>query len=168
MVPETSIMIEHLDLHHPGETSLLPGDRAAQLEVRLWDRIFDNYVMGPVQRFVAQHLRPEAERDTPTLAASVAELATAYGLLDERLRGRTWAAGESFSMADCAAAPALFYAATVLPFPAGHAALAGYFERLMQRPSVARAIAEARPWFQYFPLRHALPARFLSEGADAT
>jgi len=167
IVPETSIMIEHLELHHPGRVALLPGGPEVQLEVRLWDRVFDLYVMSPVQRFVAQHLRPEGERDARAIAEALGDLKTAYDLLETRLGGRTWAAGESFSLADCAAAPALFYAAIVSPFPAGHANLAAYFERLMQRPSVKRAIAEARPWFHYFPLREAVPARFLSEDADA-
>jgi glutathione S-transferase len=80
---------------------------------------------------------------------------------------RTWASGESFTIADCAAAPALFYAGMVQPFPPGNRILADYFERLMARPSVRRAIAEARPYFQYFPLHHAIPPRYLSDGDDS-
>jgi len=163
VVPETSIQIEYLDRRHPGAIQLLPGDFEAQLEVRLWDRVFDLHVMTPMQRFVAQQLRPEAERDTATLTGTVADLGTAYDLIESRLGDRTWAAGEAFTMADCAAAPALFYAAIVRPFSAEHMRLSAYFERLLARPSVWRVIVEARPVFQYYPLRHALPARFLAD-----
>jgi len=167
IVPETSIMIEHLDRLYPGRIALLPATPDEQLEARLWDRLFDLYVMDPMQRFIAQQMRPEAERDARAIAGALEELTAAYGLIETRLGARTWAAGEAFSIADCAAAPALFYARIVQPFPPGHANLNSYFERLMARPSVRRAIAEARPYFQYFPLRHAIPARFLSDDADA-
>ncbi len=167
VVPETSIMIEHVDRRYPSKVSLLPGDAEDQLEVRLWDRIFDLYVMGPMQAFVAQQLRPEGERDARTVAESLAGLSRAYDMIESKLGVRGWAAGSEFSMADCAAAPALFYAQTVLPFPSGHARLGRYFEQLMARPSVQRAIGEARPYFKYFPLKHAIPARFLSVDDDA-
>lgn len=163
VVPETSIQIEYLDLHHPGPERLLPGDADAQLDVRQWDRVFDLYVMDPMQRFIAQQRRPEGERDPGTEAASRATLAMAYGLIDSRLGTRTWAAGETFTMADCAAAPALFYAHTIEPFTASQGRLAAYFERLMARPSVQRAIREARPFFHWYPLHAALPARFLAD-----
>ncbi|WP_457322961.1 glutathione S-transferase family protein [Roseateles sp. P5_E11] len=163
VVPETSIQIEYLDRRHPGRVQLLPDDFEAQLEVRLWDRVFDLHVMTPMQRFIAQQLRPEAERDAATLTGTVNDLGLAYDLIERRLGDREWAAGESFTMADCAAAPALFYAAIVRPFSPAHAKLSAYFERLLARPSVWRCIVEARPVFQYYPLRHALPARFLAD-----
>lgn len=163
VVPETSIQIEYLDRHHPGPLRLLPEEPQAQLEVRLWDRIFDLHVMTPMQRFIAQQLRPEAERDAATLAGTVNELGLAYDLIESRLGSRTWAAGDAFSMADCAAAPALFYAAIVRPFSPEHTRLSAYFERLLARPSVWRCIVEARPVFHCYPLRHALPARFLAD-----
>lgn len=161
VVPETSIQIEYLDHHHPGAVRLLPCDFDAQLEVRLWDRVFDLHVMTPMQRFIGQQLRPEAERDTATQTGAVNDLGMAYDLIESRLGGGPWAAGEAFSMADCAAAPALFYAAIVRPFSPGHARLNAYFERLLARPSVWQAIVQARPFFQYYPLHHAVPARFL-------
>jgi glutathione S-transferase len=161
VVPETSIQIEYLEHHHPGAVRLLPADFDAQLDVRLWDRMFDLHVMTPMQRFIGQQLRPEAERDAATQTGAVNDLGVAYDLIESRLGDRTWAAGEAFSMADCAAAPALFYAAIVRPFSAEHTRLSAYFERLLARPSVWRCIVEARPVFQYYPLRHALPARFL-------
>lgn len=161
VLPETSIQIEYLDHRHPGRVQLLPEDFEAQLEVRLWDRVFDLHVMTPMQRFIGQQLRPEAERDAATLTGAVNDLGLAYDLIESRLGDRTWAAGEAFTMADCAAAPALFYAAIVRPFSSAHTKLSAYFERLLARPSVWRCIVEARPVFQYYPLRHALPARFL-------
>jgi glutathione S-transferase len=161
VVPETSIQIEYLDHHHPGAVRLLPDGFDAQLEVRLWDRLFDLHVMTPMQRFIGQQLRPEAERDAATQTGAVNDLGMAYDLIESRLGDRTWAAGETFSMADCAAAPALFYGSIVRPFSAEHTRLSAYFERLLARPSVWQAIVQARPFFQYYPLSHALPARFL-------
>ena len=160
IVPETSIIIEHLDRHHPGAAPLLPRDADARLEARLWDRLFDLYAMTPMQRAVAQHLRPEAERDPRGLDEARRDLAMIYDLIETRLAGRIWAAGDEFGIADCAAAPALFYAAAVLPYPDGHDVLAAYVDRLLARPSVARTIAEAAPFMAYFPLRDALPPRF--------
>lgn len=168
IVPETSIQIEHLDRRYPGHVRLLPEDPEARLEARLWDRLFDQYVMTPMQRIVSEEMRPKAERDAAASEAALATLDLSYDMIDNRLSGRTWAAGDDFSLADCAAAPALFYATTIRPIPAGHTTLAAYFERLMARPSVARAIVEAQPFFQYYPLRRLLPARFLGGGADAS
>lgn len=167
IVPETSVMIEYLDRRHPGNVVLLSRDREEELEARLWDRVFDLYVMDPMQRFIGQQLRPEAERDARTITDASTTLASAYDLIEKKFDARTWAAGKNFSIADCAAAPALFYAAIVAPFPSSHTNLAGYFERLMARPSVRRVIGEARPYFKYFPFNQAIPARFLSDNADA-
>lgn len=162
VVPETSIQIEHLDHHHPGRTRLLPEGFDAQLQVRLWDRLFDDYVMEPMGRYIAQLLRPEAQRDALALAASVDALGMAYDMIEARRSDSPWAVGEHFTMADCAAAPALFYAVVVRPLSPGHVKLAAYYERLLARPSVAQAIEQARPWFQYYPLRERLDARFLA------
>jgi glutathione S-transferase len=164
IVPETSIMIEYLDQHYPGARPLLPKDPAALLDARLWDRLFDLYVMSPMMKIVDDRMRPAAERDPRAVSQSKDVLATAYGMIDQRMAARTWAAGDDFSIADCAAAPALFYAGFTSPFPDTHKHLNAYFERLMQRPSVARAVTEARPFFEYFPFKDAMPKRFL-EGA---
>ncbi|PTT86593.1 glutathione S-transferase [Pelomonas sp. HMWF004] len=163
VLPETSIQIEYLDRHYPGPVQLLPADPEAQLQVRLWDRLFDGYVMDPMQRYIAQLLRPADQRDVVAMDASVQSLGTAYELIESRMGPGLWAAGDSFSLADCAAAPALFYAAVVRPFSPGQVRLQAYFARLLARPSVWQAITQARPYFQYFPLRHALPARFLAD-----
>lgn len=160
IVPETSIMIEYLDQHYPGARSLLPKAPAALLEARLWDRVFDLYVMNPMMRIVDDRMRPAAERDPRAVPQSKDILATAYGMIEHHMATRTWAAGDDFSIADCAAAPALFYAAIASPFPGAHKNLGAYFERLMARPSVTRVIAEARPFFQYYPLLDAMPKRF--------
>lgn len=164
VVPETSIIIEHLQARHAPGAGLLPAEPRAQLEARLWDRLFDLYVMTPMQAIVAQHLRPEADRDAKAIVDALATLAMAYGMIERHLAdGREWAAGAAFGIADCAAAPALFYAHTITPFAASHPRLGAYFERLVARPSVARVLREARPWLAYYPLRDQVPARFLGE-----
>lgn len=160
VLPETAIQIEYLNRRMVGE--LLPVDFDAQLKVRLWDRLFDCYVMDPMQRYIAQMLRPEAERDAKAQADAVGLLGMAYDMIESRMGEHAWAAGDSFSMADCTAAPSLFYASTLRPFPAEHARLGAYFGRLLARPSVAKAIEQARPFFRYYPMRDALPARFLA------
>ena len=166
-LPETSIIIEHLEQHYPGARPLLPHDETLRLETRLWDRFFDLYVQVPMQKIVADRLRPEGEKDPRGLSEAHATLRTAYAMLDQRMNGKTWAAGEAFSMADCAAAPALFYAGIVSPFAREYTNAAAYFDRLAARPSFARTLAEARPYFQLFPFKDDIPARFLSDAATA-
>jgi glutathione S-transferase len=160
-VPETTIIIEYLDRHYPGAQKLLPENEDVRLDARLWDRFFDLYVQTPMQRIVAQQLRPEAERDPRAVPESTATLQMAYGMLDRQLATRTWTLGDAFSMADCAAFPALFYAGTLVPFDSSHPNVAAYFDRLTQRPSTRRVIDEARPYFKYYPFSEAIPKRFL-------
>jgi glutathione S-transferase len=160
-VPETTIIIEYLDRHYPGAQRLFPQDEDLRLDARLWDRFFDLYVQTPMQRIVAQQLRPEAERDPQAVPESTAALKMAYGMLDRQLATRTWTIGDAFSIADCAAFPALFYSGTLVPFDSGHPNVAAYFDRLAQRPSTRRVIDEARPFFQYYPFSEAIPKRFL-------
>lgn len=157
-LPESSIIIEYLDGLGPGPRRLLP--EAEALEIRLWDRCFDLYVQTPLQKIVIDRLRPEAERDPAGVAEARAALRRVYALLESRLAGRTWIAGTDFSLAECAAAPALFYAAILEPFASGHTALAAYFERLLDRPSMRRTLDQARPYFGNFPYYEAMPARF--------
>ena len=162
VVPETSIIIEYLVQQHARpEQTLVPTEADAALEVRMMERLLDLYVMVPMQAIVADKLRAEGDRDPIAVNKARATLAMAYGLLEQRLADRTWAAGAHFSMADCAAAPSLFYAFTLVPLPAEHPKLAAYFERLLERASVARTLDEARPYFKYYPYCEALPARFL-------
>ena len=160
-VPESSIIIEYLQRHHagPGRT-LIPEDPDAALDVRLWDRLFDLHVMTPMQALTADLLRPEGEHDARGVARAREGLSSAYAFVDRHLEGRTWLAGDAFSMADCAAAPALFYALTYVPLSPQHAHLAAYFERLMDHPSVAATIDQARPYFKFYPGRAGLSRRF--------
>lgn len=152
-VPESSIIIEYLDRD---AARLIPQDRDDALDVRLWDRYFDNYVQRLIQQIVSNRISG-ANAD---MSGARAALDTAYHMIDSRLAARTWAAGEGFSMADCAAAPALFYASTLQQFPAECAHLAAYFERLVARPSVKRVIDEAKPYFDLYPFADSIPARF--------
>jgi glutathione S-transferase len=165
VVPETSIIIEYLE-RHPAAQQLLPSATDDCLDARLWDRLFDLYVMTPMQSIVGDRLRAAPDRDPLAVPKAKAVLEMAYSLIERHMTHRTWAAGEAFSIADCAAAPSLFYAATVAPFPREHANLAAYFERLVARPSVARALAEARPFFRFYPLKEAIPSRFLEPVAS--
>ena len=161
-VPETSIQLEYLDAHYPGPP-MLPADADARLEARLWDRLFDQYVMTPMQKIVADRMRAGDEKDPRGVENARDMLQMAYGLIEGHMAGRSWAAGADFSLADCAAAPALFYAGIVEPWGEERCELGAYFERLVARPSVARTLSEARPFFEYFPYRELMPARFLEE-----
>jgi glutathione S-transferase len=152
VVAESTIVIEHLDIHHPGPVRLLPNARDAALEVRFMDRFFDNYVMEAMQKPVHAALKQGGAREDEALAEARQALDTAYAWLEERLAGRTWAAGEAFSMADCAAAPSLFYADWVHQIGPAFPRLRAYRSRLLARPSFARAVDEGRPYRHYFPL----------------
>ncbi|MGX1307805.1 glutathione S-transferase [Amorphus suaedae] len=151
-IAESSIIIEHLDIHHAGPVRLIPDDRDAALEVRLMDRMFDTYVMTEMQKPVFEALRADGGRGQEVMADARRALDTAYAWLEERLTGRTWAAGEAFTMADCAAAPSLFYADWVHPIGAAFPGLRAYRSRLLSRPSFARAVEEGRRYRSYFPL----------------
>ena len=160
-IAESTTIIEYLCMRHPGKTALLPDDAEQRFDVRFWDRFFDIYVHEPMQKIVGDHLRPENARDATGVAGARATLATAYGVLDKQLAGGQWAAGPRFTLADCAAAPSLFYATIVAPHDAGQRNLAAYFDRLMAHPPVKRTLDEAKPYFQYFPFKEKIPARFL-------
>ena len=149
---EASIIIEHMMLHHAGPVRLLPADAKVALDVRFMDRFFDNYVMTPMQRIVSDSRRTPDQRDAQTVADARTLLETAYSWLDARLRGRDWVSGEAFSLADCAAAPSLFYADWVHPIGKRFTNVLVYRERLLSRPSFARVVNEARPYRHLFPL----------------
>lgn len=169
-IPETSVIVEHLQLRHAGRgRSLIPLDDAdTALQVRLWDRVMDQYVMTPMQAFTADLLRPEEAREPLRVAQARERLLSSYALIDQQLQGpSTWLVGDSFTLADCAAAPALFYAVTYVPVPSEHAHLAAYFERLMAHPSVARTVDQARPWFRFYPGRAGLARRFFDPEQEA-
>ncbi len=151
-VVEASTIIEYLGLYHPGPVRLIPADAKAALDVRSMDRFFDNYIATPQQKIVFNALRPEAERDAYGVVEARAMLETAYGWLDETIANREWACGDHFSLADCAAAPFLFYADWTHPIDAGFANVKAYRARLLARPSFARAVDEARQYRPLFPL----------------
>ncbi|KTF68855.1 glutathione S-transferase family protein [Sphingomonas sp. HT-1] len=151
-VIESSVIIEHLDHRHPGPLRLIPADADAAIEVRMLDRIFDNHVMNQMQRVVNDALRPPERRDPLEVADAKARLERAYAWLESWMGSREWAAAGAFTLADCAAAPALFYADWVHPIAAEHARLRTYRTRLLARPSIAKCVDDARPYRPLFPL----------------
>jgi glutathione S-transferase len=159
-IPETTIIIEYLERHYPGAHPLLPKDEDSRLEARLWDRIFDLYINIPLQKIVADRLRPDGAADPLGLAEAKAMLRKTYDMIEGHMAARNWAVADSFSMADCAAAPALFYAGIVAPFSSTHNHLTAYFDRLENRPSFSRVLTEAKPYFHFFPFYEQMPARF--------
>ena len=149
---ESSTVIEYLDTHYPGPAKLIPADPDIAIEVRMLDRIFDNYISTPQQTIIFNSIRPEADRDPYGDRQARDMLDRTYCWLNGYLEGRTWAVGDTFTLADCAAAPALFYADWTHRIDEGFANLHAYRRRLLARPSFARAVDEARPYRSYFPL----------------
>ena len=156
-VPESSIIIEYLDRFFPGNQLLIPEGFDEALQVRLWDRTFYSYVHGPMLDIVLDRILG-TKRD---MGSARATIQTAYSLIDKQLASSPWAAGQNFSLADCSAAPALFYAHTLEPLPEQHTHLHAYFEKLIARPSVQRVLAQAKPYFPLYPFHSAIPPRFL-------
>jgi glutathione S-transferase len=150
-VPETSIIVDYLETHYPGRVRLLPPEPDLAWRARLWDRIFDLHVQTQMQKVVDDRLRPEEAHDPLGVERARARLGKALGYLEGEAGEGPWVLGETFSLADCSAAPALFYADKVQPFAATHPRAWAYFERLKARPSFARVLAEAEPYFQMFP-----------------
>ena len=151
-VVETSIVIEYLQLTHPGPVRLLPEDPMAALEVRFLDRFFDLHVMDAMQVAVDSALGRHPATREAGLALAKERLERAYAWLEGHLAGKTWAAGADFTLADCAAAPSLFYADWTHPIAEAFPLLRAYRARLLARPSFARAVDEARPFRALFPL----------------
>ncbi|WP_323904432.1 glutathione S-transferase family protein [Aeromonas caviae] len=153
---ESSTIIEYLQCAHPGPHCLVPEGEAG-IEVRMLDRLFDNYVMTPMQKVVLDRMRPAGDHDGYGVAQAREMLDKIYPWLDQRLEGRHWIAGADFTLADCAAAPSLFYADWAHEIPAGYGRLRAYRARLLNHPSIVRVVEEARPFRHYFPL--GAPAR---------
>jgi glutathione S-transferase len=151
-VVESSIIIEHLMLHHAGPARLIPENVDAALKVRFLDRFFDNYVMTPMQTLVSNRMRIDAQRDAQSVSDARKLLDVAYRWLDQQVVQQAWAAGSDFTLADCSAAPALFYADWVHPIGDQFPTTRAYRARLLARPSVARTVNEARPYRKLFPL----------------
>ena len=155
-VPESSIIIEYLDQHYPGKTKFIPTDVDIARQTRMRDRFFDLHIHMPMQKIVGDRLRPADKKDSHGVDDARTRMATALGMLEQDMASRDiaktpWATGNAFTMADCAAAPALFYAGKITPLLPAFPNVAAYLERLKQRPSYARALKEAEPYFQFFP-----------------
>lgn len=151
LVPEASIIIEYLAQHYPGRSALIPADPDEARQMRMRDRFFDLYVNDQVGKVVTDRLRPAGKNDAFGVEQAKAMMQTALGMIDQDLAGKTWVMGDSFTMADCAAAPALFYANLLMPLGERHKNVAAYLERLMARPSFARAVREAQPYLKDMP-----------------
>lgn len=151
VVPESSIIIDYLDQHYPGATRLIPDNGDAARAVRFADRFYDLHIHNHMQKVVGNRLRPADAKDPHGVEDAKIRMRAAYDIAERDMTSRRWATGDDFSMADCAAAPALFYAAKVLPYADSHPHLAAYLERLKARPSYARVLKEAEPYFHMFP-----------------
>jgi glutathione S-transferase len=150
-VPESSIIVEYLDLNYGGRTRFVPDNPAQALQTRLRDRFYDLYVHLPMQKIMLDRLRPADKKDPQGVEEARAQLLISYAMIEQQMANGTWATGEDFSLADCAAAPSLFYGSMVVPFEETQKNLAAYFERLKARPSFARVLKEAEPYFQMVP-----------------
>jgi glutathione S-transferase len=150
-IPESTTIIEYLDQHYPGRTKLIPADADLARQTRFHDRFYDLHLHDHMQKVVGDRLRPAGSKDPFGVEHAKGRIATAYGMIDQEMATKSWIMGDIFTMADCAAAPALFYANLVVPFGDTHKNVAAYFGRLMERPSFARCVSEAKPFFHLFP-----------------
>lgn len=150
-IPESSIIIEYLDQHYPGHTRFVPADPELALRVRERDRFCDLYLHVPMQKIVGDQLRPAGRNDPHGVAEAEALVRTGLDMLERALAGDAWAFGDSFTLADCAAAPPLFYLSQFMPLGDSHPNVVRYLHRLAQRPSYARVLKEAEPYMRFFP-----------------
>jgi glutathione S-transferase len=150
-IPESTIIIEYLAQHYPGQSALVPADPDLAWQTRLRDRFYDLHLHQHMQKIVGDKLRPAGQSDPFGVEQAKAQIAAAYNVIEGEMATRTWAVGDTFGMADCAASPALFYANKVAPFGEERPNTARYLERLMARPSFARVLEEAQPYFRMFP-----------------
>jgi glutathione S-transferase len=150
-VPESTIIIEYLNDHYPGRTRLVPADADLARQTRLADRFFDLHIHMPMQKIMGDRLRPADKKDPHGVDEARALMRTAIGMVDRDMATKTWATGDAFTLADCSAAPALFYANMAQPFADSHKHAGAYLQRLMARPSYARALTEAEPYFHMVP-----------------
>jgi glutathione S-transferase len=150
-VPESTVIIEYLDRHYPGATHLIPSEAEAARQTRLRDRFYDLHVHEPMQKIVGDRLRPEGRKDPHGVGEAKSRLKTSLGIIDSEMASRAWAMGEAFSLADCAAAPPMFSSHEVMPFCDTPPNVAAYLKRLKARPSYARVLKEAEPYFAMFP-----------------
>ncbi|AZO21304.1 glutathione S-transferase family protein [Mesorhizobium sp. M1E.F.Ca.ET.045.02.1.1] len=150
-VLESTIVIEYLAAYYPGPVELIPADIDLAIKVRQSDRFYDFYVQEPMQKIVGDRLRPQDKTDPFGVEQAREQLRNSYAIIEQEMQGKTWAVGETFTMADCAASPALFYANKVEPFGDRFPTVKRYHDRLLERPTFARVIEEAQPYFKFFP-----------------
>lgn len=150
-IPEATIIIEYLAQHYPGRVKLIPDDADLARRVRMRDRFFDLYVHNVMQELMTDRRRPDGEKRPDDVANAKTRLITALDMIEEEIGSKPWAMGDAFTMADCAAAPALFYGHMAMPFDKTHPNVFAYRQRLMERPSYARALKEAEPYFRLLP-----------------
>jgi len=151
-VGETTIILDYLEARFPESPRLLPMDLEGGLAARFWERFFDLYVELPMQKIVLDRLRPEGKGDAFGVEQAYAQLREAYGTIERQVADKTWVTGSDYTIGDCSASPALFYANTVEPIGSDCPAAKDYLERLMTRPSYARILREAEPYFGNFPM----------------
>jgi glutathione S-transferase len=151
-VAESTIIIEYLDTYRPVGAPFVPADGDLAWQTRLWDRFYDQYVHEPMQKIVGDRLRPAGRNDSFGVEQATAQLGRSYAMIEKRMKSKSWAIGHVFTLADCAAAPALFYANAIVPLGAEHRNTRAYLDRLMERPSFARVLEEAEPYFGLFPM----------------
>lgn len=151
VIAEATIIIEYLADHFPAAARLIPDDADAARRVRFHDRIYDLHFQDRMQRIVADRLRPPENRDPFGVAEARNALAAACAMVDRDMADRHWATGDTFTMADCAAAPALFYTDKIMPLAGRYPAAHAFLERLKARPSFARTLVEAEPYARFFP-----------------
>jgi len=150
-IPESSVIIEYLDRHYPGQTHFIPQDGEQARETRLRDRFFDLYLHLPMQKIVGDRLRPADKKDPHGVEEARTMADTALGMIEPEMAPRHWAIGDAFTIADCAAAPPLFYLDKIASLGSRYPNVAAYLDRLKQRPSYARVLREAEPYMQFFP-----------------
>ena len=153
IIPQSASIIEYLNLHYSGSSKMIPADLELAFETRHWDGFYDDYLHAPMQAIVGDCIRPADKRDPMGTDEFHQTIRTSYDILEKRMTGRTWAVGDTFTMADCSAAPALFYADKVEPLGNKYPSLSSYLARLKQRPSFARVLEEAKPYFHMFPYK---------------
>lgn len=151
IAPESSTILEYLDRYYPGPTRFVPADPDLAWRTRLWDRLLDMHVHLGMQAVVGNRIRPAEAKDPHGVAMARASMTRAYGVIEDGLAERTWLSGDAFGLADCAAMPALYYGNKVNPWGEACPRITAYLARLQARPSVARVLAEAEPFFRYFP-----------------
>jgi glutathione S-transferase len=150
-VPESTIIIEYLAQHYPGKTKLIPDDPDRARQIRMGDRFYDLYVHNVMQELMADRRRPEGQKRPDDVASAQKRLTTALDMLESEIGNSRWAMGDDYTMADCAASPALFYGHMAMPFDKTHPNVFAYRQRLMERPSYARVLQDAEPYFKLLP-----------------